>query len=525
MKGKSVIKRSLFGRVAAVVGAVALSMITLVAPANADPGNVEQTSGSLTLFKHKQDPDSAKRAPEGDPLQGVQFTAYQVTNVKGSSPTQPIDLTDKAVSDAIGDNDYQWANADSSVTIGGVSYDTTKVSTKTTDAAGKASWPDLPLGLYMVIEGNDINQPSNDIVQKAAPFLVAIPYYGTQQNADGTNINKWIYDVVVYPKNATGSIHKQISNGGSTLGKGVEFTISVPIPYLPEGTKFTEFSISDILDSRLSYIADSASVTINEPGSDQESFGAVIDTLSAGADYTLSTQPSQEQETSGRTVVKATINNADVTLKTQQGKVLVLRFKVDTNGVGDILNSSFVSINGHKVDSNEVTTAWGQLKLLKNDNTEQVNALQGAQFELWRSNTAGATTATKLNKNSDERVKLSAGNVAAAAQVSAEGNLVTDAQGTAVVKVLKPGIYYLVETKAPNGYVLDPTPHPVQVVSGEVNQAGQVNFLTVGNTPRRGPKLPLTGADGQNLLAAGGVAVLVLMAGGTVLVNSNRRKH
>ena len=53
----------------------------------------------------------------------------------------------------------------------------------------------------------------------------------------------------------------------------------------------------------------------------------------------------------------------------------------------------------------------------------------------------------------------------------------TDASGTINTKALEPGYYNIVETKAPNGYVLDSTPHLVEVVDGKQS------VITIDNMP------------------------------------------
>jgi len=57
------------------------------------------------------------------------------------------------------------------------------------------------------------------------------------------------------------------------------------------------------------------------------------------------------------------------------------------------------------------------------------------------------------------------------------GSYETDQSGTISTPTLKPGHYKAVETKAPDGYVLDPTPHPFEV------KAGQENKLVIENVP------------------------------------------
>lgn len=53
----------------------------------------------------------------------------------------------------------------------------------------------------------------------------------------------------------------------------------------------------------------------------------------------------------------------------------------------------------------------------------------------------------------------------------------TDASGTINTKALEPGYYNVVETKAPDGYVLDSTPHQIEVVEGKQS------VITIDNYP------------------------------------------
>ena len=57
------------------------------------------------------------------------------------------------------------------------------------------------------------------------------------------------------------------------------------------------------------------------------------------------------------------------------------------------------------------------------------------------------------------------------------GSFETDQSGTITTPTLKPGHYKATEIKAPDGYILDSTPHPFEV------KAGQENRLTIENTP------------------------------------------
>ncbi len=88
------------------------------------------------------------------------------------------------------------------------------------------------------------------------------------------------------------------------------------------------------------------------------------------------------------------------------------------------------------------------------------------------------------------------------------GGVDTDPEpGKFLVKPLDDGRYRLVETRAPAGYQLDPTPRYIDVLGATVIEQ------PIENEQSTGPVLPLTGGMGTFaiFLGAGGVGVLVLL--------------
>lgn len=514
-----------------VIGVMSVAVITglgLATPATAHaaPGPITRTEGSLTLHKHVQasrDADATPRQPAGAPLAGVEFTLYTVT-------TNTTDQTLSAVNTAIANHQWTWDAARKTVTLSaGHTYQvtsTTPAGLKRTDSTGTIRWDRLPIGVYLVVEGRDTKTPSNNIVEQSAPFLVTIPYTGSTLNADVTP-NQWVYDVVVYPKNATGSIHKAIQTVGDTTGHAVTFTLSVPIPYLPAGGSFREFTVSDEIDARFTVattppirVGVVTSTALDDAGRLRSGTAGRVSMLPAG-NYQLTTG----RVTAGRTSLVVTLNAAGRTAMTgNQGKLLVVIFTVDATGVGDIPNTSTVTINGHRIESNRVVSPWGQLTIHKMDTANTGTALPGATFELYRSTVANATVKTPFSTATTQKVALTASDGGAAGHVTSQGLLLTDQQGNASVKVLKPGIYYVKEVAAPKGYILNATPRVVEVKSGASVANTGVNWLNVVNDHQTGPQLPLTGSQGQVALSASGIAVLMVAAGMT-LVARRRRVH
>ena len=85
------------------------------------------------------------------------------------------------------------------------------------------------------------------------------------------------------------------------------------------------------------------------------------------------------------------------------------------------------------------------------------------------------------------------------------------AAGSFLIGDLAWGGYTLVETKAPPGYQLDPTPR--QFTIGVGGQASlEIDLGAIENTQRQGPALPLTGGIGRDQIILAGALVLLLAA-------------
>lgn len=158
-------------------------------------------SGSLTIHKYEYNDNGGKTGTgetsdesnvpsDAKPLAGAGFTIYKVADVNELTSyysTKPTTLPSV--------NDY--------VETGKIKqkYENTKVKEKITKADGTATFTNLELGFYVVIE----TKTPDKVTTPADPFLVSIP----MTTVDGDN---WLYDVHVYPKNKT-------TYGGVTLEK------------------------------------------------------------------------------------------------------------------------------------------------------------------------------------------------------------------------------------------------------------------------------------------------------------------
>lgn len=216
-------KRFLTGLLSA---ALALSLCAM--PAMADEGTVDTSNpqkttsvidttkkGSITIYKYNTTKQTAQGAtgtgeiqtpPAGaTPLRGAEFTIYQVEGAdwlqeyygekaltEGKKAPKVDDYFNKEENGEV--KSYEASNL-----VTGIA-DKAK-GTQTTDDNGFAQFKNLDLGLYLVIE----TKKPQSVVTAVTPFLVSVPMTRVQTGDKATNgqLQEWLYDIVVYPKNST----------------------------------------------------------------------------------------------------------------------------------------------------------------------------------------------------------------------------------------------------------------------------------------------------------------------------------
>ena len=230
-----------FQRILAIALALIMSLSVLGTVAFADDGNTdsattgspvidENAKGSITVYKYEYngtnpndkgtglESESSKlpmdKDAPNDPsktaiaLEGVTFKIYQVKNT-----TETIA--------------YYNGEATESVTVASF-LDNGKIKSEyseyteyknglTTGGDGKVEFTNLPVGMYVIVESA---APEN-VTKAVDPFLVSIPM------THPTNLNEWMYDVYVYPKNSTseGNVTlKKLNEEGNPLA-GVTFKL------------------------------------------------------------------------------------------------------------------------------------------------------------------------------------------------------------------------------------------------------------------------------------------------------------
>lgn len=506
-------KRSPQGGVVAVLGALALSLIGVASVASpalaADYGNVDNTKdGSIIIHKHVQAGNTQSGSPDGssstitsDPVPGVVFTAYKLTD---------LDLTT-----SIG-----WAGLPASIPA--TACDVPSVAGHTL-GVGIASPATLPSGLttislthpgavgaYLVCE---TTSPST-VVDKAQPFLVTIPYSYNEG---------WLYNVNVYPKNGLVSISKTVAaQGGLGLGSPASFPVTTDVPKIASNATFQYYWVQDAMDSRLTG-ATVASVKVASSGAD------VLSTY-----YTVST--------SGTNVVSVQFTNAGLTwLSTFGPAKIITTFTgvVNTLGNGIISDTAYLgtktavasvpttpasppadpSASSLVVSSGKVNQNWGDLKLSKVDAGSTSTGLANAKFQVWAAADPYADTCSTATTGSAIQVGAATDfTTGPGGALTIAGLFVSDNKNATADAAQR--CYVLIETAAPAGFVL-PTGNAAKTAVAVKTGVTTGLDATVPNTRISGVVLPMTGSNGIVALT---IAGLTLIAAGLLLAFLARRR-
>ncbi len=177
---------------------------------NSLPNGTGQTSDVSSV------PENAKE------LSGVKFEAYKLAEISQETVTD----TDGKKSTALKYTNIIQGLDDSNFNEN-TTYDSIKdkitgtltvAGTATTDDSGIATIGNLGLGVYLVKE---VDAPSQ-VTNKTANFIVSIPTTNTVTDSTTKYGDEWIYDVNVYPKNATNYGDVKLKKVGKIAGSTSE---------------------------------------------------------------------------------------------------------------------------------------------------------------------------------------------------------------------------------------------------------------------------------------------------------------
>ncbi len=525
---------------------LAVLMLTGMVSISAFAAGVAPEKGTLVVHKYKLTPDEMSDndgipgtgvelpspGPEFETLDGITFNVYPVELEDGQAYPAPGALTLDDYAAPTGFTDIAGAEFELGAVAG----------SQTTADGGVATFADLPQGIYLVVE-----QVSTLVDVPAAPFVVMVPM--TSPEGDD-----WMETVHVYPKNEKLSFDKTVVQPSVAVGDPIVWTLTPQLPSDIDSIQLNEsdstkstYVITDDLDASLDFVSvgeiKMGTSTINKENGDAVVFTDSGNTLLAGTDYIVT----PDEATTDGPEVTITLTAAGLA-KLKDGNYTCLQFDINTTVNDGILESGSISnqaeldfTNKYGEDKNikskdpddevddgtDIHTAF--IDLTKVDARDADEKLDGAQFKI-ASSLANAKAGNFLMINPTTKVIYDVGDDgykdgATPDEDAIDYEITTDASGVAGFDGLVDytvgedgtityNSYYLVETKAPEGYNL--VSAPIEVTFDATTSAGEdptyTKAVTVKNN--QGFTLPFTGGNGTILFIVVGIVLL----GGAVLL-------
>lgn len=471
--------------------------------------------------------DGLPKTPGANTIPGVGFEAYEVPVPTQDGDGNPI---------VKGSEEWQRAVADITLEEAQTEIGATPdaVRAGVTDEAGVIKWQtgepgaqgdDLPRGLYLIRETDSPTLADGRAVVPAGDFLLALPL------THPDDLDRWLEDVFVYPKNDTVQGEKTVENATDfAVGDIVTWSINAEIPTIRDHTTgdfiaTDKFEIHDILTD------DQLTVAIPTDGEAADSVNVAVPAgLVKGTDYRVEidagdgTNGAQAGQTLVKVVFEETGRQKLAGALTADPVVESATVTLDTvvESVGVIENEALVFPGGNSsyvIDPTEVR--YGDMNVVKKSTVQDAD-LEGAEFRVYLTEDAANA------KSTDEYHPTNNPNGFLTTQVDAQskaGLWVTDAEGKFTISGLRDSnyadgavlvagdariqTYWLVETKALDGHQL--LPEPVEFsINASVDQDLQLEEVT--NTANTGGfSLPLTGGTGTAMLTILGLAILALV--------------
>lgn len=461
--------------------------LSAFAETETSPPTVETANVTLhkRVFKDKLDTGYPKENTGledenfgGMPLAGAGFTVYNVTDAYHAA------LVGKTQAEAIAA--VLALHEATPPTV----FPIAKEEQLTMDPGGKTTFTGLSLksgdkdAAYLFVETMTPDSPT--IVEKAAPFILAMPIY-TAKDKTG-ELNK---DIHVYPKNISAENKKEMTNAQNfgevvingikhpnvQIGDVLNYKLTIQIP-TNIGTR-TSFVIND---------TPGAGMAVANPHNLKLVNGVTNAVLPASAYTVTPATPTSD--------ITITLTIGDPAINALAGKKLIITYDMvlTKDAVPDtvIKNNASVSVNNKpavSITPPPGVITGGKQFVKKDGHTEK--ALANAKFKVYKETEGVKEWATFTVNGASENAF--AGWVATE-ELATE--VTSGADGVIKVTGLSEGTYYLKETVTPDGYVLLAEPVEFEVAHQGYGSTDGPEGLrrTVNNVPKG--LLPSTGGTG-----------------------------
>ena len=405
--------------------------------------------------------------------------------------------------------------------------------TLNTDENGVATQADIPNGVYLVEE---TKSPDNSTSQ-VHPFLVFLPQPDPAADTKATAAAEdWNNDVHVYPKNGRTSIDKKVVDANKNVGDRVNYTLKATVPSSAEGETLTKFNLRDIFNDKELGNFKFESATVQKDGEPTDITGVTQGEPTA--------VPNGDTGRGTNTYIDYVVPVDGL----EPGDIVTVNLSaelLDTREDSEIINEAR-TVTRHSGDDSDkytkqvdVRTYVGDIEITKfsdinSDGTRQADseeALAGAEFELYRTESEARERAANLSGTTPDNA-VGTATTGDDGKATFTGLHVNDFENNAEIETTN---YWLVETKAPDGFVLPEENENVRALQLTRNNNtaadGQPVVLVsnqndIPNVPndRVIPELPGTGENG--VLILGGLAFLLLGGAAVYMaVNSSRNRN
>lgn len=505
-------------------------------------------SGSITIYKWKDEANNSGKQEKKTPIKGAGFTITKIKSVGGTD----LDLTKydswtKIAENVEALNNNTAANVTADNTFTALSGDTNE--------HGVVRFKNLPLGLYKIQE---TKVPTGYSAAESKPFYMALPMI--QKVLEGaTEKTKFNYAPFVDPKNVdiSKSVKKtKITTNTVGAGDTIKYTITSDLDKVKKTAQdpalvaddFKGYSVFDLAPDNYFTAYDNTVVAEVKAGTTKLEYGADKDYTVDNSDKVAATTGKDSDV--ARTKIKIVFTDkgreklataANDSVGTAAKVTVDMKFtlaasaKLSTNSItnkaGNVPSHQDGSTPSDNISSDKPTVEFATFKIKKVSSKSGNEVLGGAKFMLFavKDDATACTKAIDAGKTGEELNKVCKAKASTGfgEKETASETKDTKVKGETEAYSVKRGEeFYVVETSAPTGYIRNPDVHNVTVATSKSEYT-----LTVKNLPGPGLdgngknwlfQLPKTGAAGVIIFALIGLG---LVGSGMFVFLKNRKKE